>query len=243
MGRPQPNPFGGARAFTLVELLVVMLIIGLLAAILTPTIASILQQGYLAKSTARADSLSQGADQYRHDTGDYPGQAKPDEFLTGSDYDYTGSQVLAAHLFGLYDEEDSNPYAVFDDGVIPEDNPEKGLYAPLGEDILQTVYDVSDTPVYLTIVDCFPKAHPVAYYMSHPVPGVEQYQLDQNAAYTGDQQSTQDRFELMITDPRFADDYFEDPPAIRDGMFLLISPGADGDWFGEDDVRNWQEKS
>jgi len=223
----------------------------LLASILTPTISAIIQHGYQAKSKARIDHLGQGANAFRQDTGAYPGQANYDEFTDSQEVEYTymGSQVLAAHLFGLYDEGASNPYALFDDGDT-SDLPPRGIYAPLEQNMLRTVVGFDGDPVYLTIVDAYPRPHPIAYYMSANGIGVEQFHLEQNGVYymdvedeINDEYQRRRDFHNMITDPRYDDDYYSSSsgpaPAVRKGTFLLISPGADNEWFGADDIRNW----
>ncbi len=66
-----PSP-GAARGFTLLELLVVMVIIGLLASYVGPRYFA--QVGKSETKTARAqiDALEKALDEYRLDTGHYP---------------------------------------------------------------------------------------------------------------------------------------------------------------------------
>lgn len=241
--------------FTLVELLVVIVILGLLATILTPTINAILQHTYQADTKQRIHGLTEGAEFFKQEVGWFPGQE--DYALhsqNGTDYIYTGSQVLAARLFDLYHDDPGspghNPYHLLD----PDDTggtahrAPQGRYAKYESGMLATVVDRDGVSRPFTIMDCFPRPHPIAYYMSASGIGTQQFHLQQNMAYTvpssqdlGDQL---DDFHALITDTRFPSNYL-DPvdtsykPSVRDGMFLLISPGIDGTWFNEDDVRNW----
>src|SRR4030043_519218 len=58
--------------FTLIELMVVMVIIGLLAALVAPRIFPKLGKGKQSATKAQIELLSQALDQYRLDTGFYP---------------------------------------------------------------------------------------------------------------------------------------------------------------------------
>tara|TARA_R110002072_G_scaffold11215_4_gene51118 strand:- start:28660 stop:29823 length:1164 start_codon:yes stop_codon:yes gene_type:complete len=59
-------------AFTLVEMLVVISIIGILAAILLPAVTSVLRTGRTAGLKAEVQSLSEGVERYQTKFGDYP---------------------------------------------------------------------------------------------------------------------------------------------------------------------------
>ena len=61
------------RGFTLLELLVVMVIIGLLASIVAPQYFSQIGKSNAKVAKAQIESLGQALDQYRLDTGRYPG--------------------------------------------------------------------------------------------------------------------------------------------------------------------------
>lgn len=66
------NPVKSVSGFTLLELLVVMVIIGLLAGYVGPKYFSQIGKSEIKLAKAQIDSLEKSLDQYRLDTGHYP---------------------------------------------------------------------------------------------------------------------------------------------------------------------------
>jgi general secretion pathway protein G len=64
------------RGFTLLELLVVMVIIGLLAGYVGPKLFAQIGKSEVKVARAQVDALSKALDQYRIDTGHYPDSAQ-----------------------------------------------------------------------------------------------------------------------------------------------------------------------
>lgn len=63
---------GGSEGFTLLELLVVMVIIGLLASFVGPRYFSQIGKSEVKSAKAQMDALEKALDQYRLDIGKYP---------------------------------------------------------------------------------------------------------------------------------------------------------------------------
>lgn len=70
---PMTIPFYKQTGFTLLELLVVMVIIGLLAGYVGPRYFAQIGKSEIKTARAQIDSFGKALDQYRLDTGHYPG--------------------------------------------------------------------------------------------------------------------------------------------------------------------------
>jgi len=233
--RREDRPAGRAKskAFTLVELLTVIVIMGLLLSILVPSITAILRLADATKTTARISALSNGANAYKSDTQYYPGIRYENE-LTGSvpPGSYTGSQVLAATVFA---------YSYAD---IGSPNPPAGEgYVSYKKDWLINYSERSNT-----LGDAFPDQMPICYYPSRLTgPGKETisysgshsvfstFRYQDNDVYTGTTGEQLDNFTKSIADERFPGSDM----ARREQDFLLIGPGPDRIYFTHDDVTNY----
>src|SRR5687768_10633410 len=72
-GAPQPRRSPTRRAFTLVELLVVVGIIALLVALLMPALSKVRKHAFEVKCAANLRSIGQGLTMYTQQYGFYPG--------------------------------------------------------------------------------------------------------------------------------------------------------------------------
>lgn len=70
------RPFGRSRGFTLLELLVVMVIIGLLASYVGPKLFDHIGKAETKTARAQLDGLNKALAAYRLDTGHYPSTAQ-----------------------------------------------------------------------------------------------------------------------------------------------------------------------
>lgn len=72
---PSPCPKGPDQGFTLLELLVVMVIIGLLASFVAPKFFSQVGKSEIKTARAQMDAFGKALDTYRLDVGRYPSTA------------------------------------------------------------------------------------------------------------------------------------------------------------------------
>jgi prepilin-type N-terminal cleavage/methylation domain-containing protein len=89
------------RAFTLPELMTVMVIIAILVGILVPALSQVKKLAKETKEKAQIGSIEIGIELYKNDFGEYPPSHgwKPPPADT-NDYIYCGAQTLAEGMFG-----------------------------------------------------------------------------------------------------------------------------------------------
>jgi len=210
------------RAFTMVELMVVIGIILLLAGILVPTVSSALKMGHKAACQSRIVELNDGCTQFKSDTKYYPGQRNPDWPGTMSGAQ-SGAQVLAKAMF-------------WKDPSTATSGPVSHYASYKTEDML----DGSENAAYLnTISDRFPRdKRPIAYYPSRVnMSGLSQFVVGDNENITG----TWAGFNTDIQDSRFG----VSGVPYMDGEFLLIGPGVNREYVDpssdRDNLVNWNE--
>ena len=66
------NPAAGERGFTLMEMLVVLVVIGLIAAVAIPQVTRLLGSAKGKAARVQLETLSQSLSYYQLDTGEYP---------------------------------------------------------------------------------------------------------------------------------------------------------------------------
>ena len=212
----------GRRAFTLVELLVVIVIIMLLIGILVPSIASVLRLGATAQTLARIQNIESGVLTYHQENSNlFPGQHYIGVLNNRS---YTGSQWLARAMF-------SKPGA-----ALPADGwaPESG-YATYQQGMLDIKPPLKTGRKY-SVLDTFARPKAICYYVARRgLSGLNQFNYDDNSVYTGDRLSA---FRDFVKDHRWSTDDITDP--FKSGEFLLISAGEDAEYFSGDDPRNFR---
>ena len=105
----QPAPAAARHGFTLVELLVVIGILALLAAVLLPAINSVRRSAFRTAEASALQSIATALDQYQSDQGDYPRldestlTTTPGSLADEPALNYNGergARLLARALFG-----------------------------------------------------------------------------------------------------------------------------------------------
>ena len=203
--------------FTLVELLTVIIIIGLLASILLPTVTSAIRTGYVTKTLAQRKNLEDGAENFKKEhRGFYPGQEDTTLFNT-----YSGSQILAAAMYNFDISQ-----------AVPNEDTIIGKYASYKEDYLRTI----DTKTN-ALSDLFPagKEKAFCYYPYRPTgtnPATKFLWTD-NQVHTPGTNSA--NLSSRVTDGRFGNNN----EVYNEKRFVLLAPGVDRNYFTPDDIQNF----
>ena len=256
--------------FTLIELLVVMAIIGLLVALLVPTVSRAMEAVRKAMTSRIIKEISVGLENYRSDFGEYPpsrpyasGDSKSGAMPSGIP---SGAANLAYYLRGPA----GRGWGIGAGGWMPSDPPTAtqpasfpsrtyGPYYQTSEDYLSEPVMVGSTPVAY-LLDAFKPAGRILYWRYDPTPadGTTYYAVTDNGASTDAKSNyaSQARFDEVIKTEPTLNLY------VRDD-YLLVSPGSDGRYgyvmmdstsgnvvpasrsdgeSGSDDVTNWVRK-
>jgi len=209
-------------AFTLIELLTVILIISLLVGILVPTVRAVIQAASAANTNATIQSLSGGIQQYYTENNNvYPGQNVPSSFVYGSHW-------LMRAMFTRKGATSVN-YSAAPAADFPLD-----AYVPIKAGLIQRSTSGTDYS-NAWLGDGYPSPMAICYYPARlGGSGLSQYTENDNTTHTSGK--TGGTFSDFIKDTRL--DTGGNTP-YRSGQYLLIAPGSDRKYFTRDDVRNW----
>lgn len=221
--------------FSIVELMVVISIIGVLAAIMLPALGRVKVVANDVKCRAWVRSLADACCAYKLDTRYYPGQQYTDQLIgtTNDNSKYTGSQVMAASLFGLTyaDLDDSDLVQHIADGTVQP----TGKYKP---------YTLGDLAMFNgksgTVSDRLSEPRPVLYWPWRlGTNDNSQCKFQDNAVY-GVDSFTATSFNgspgaygsASIMDPKLNQDL-----PLGAQAFILVAAGIDRVYGTEDDIR------
>jgi prepilin-type N-terminal cleavage/methylation domain-containing protein len=245
--------------FTLVELLMVILVIGLLAVMLIPTVMKMIEQGYLARSATKIKAYHEGVVLYKDKTSFYPGQKTRDTIgVTSNDpvaamknQSLTGSQVLASAMFGIPLNK------VTSTSVNPDNIIAGNTYVTYKDDSLIDYEIITRSGTTLkrnSVADGFPgsDAMPILYYLARDRKWLEtekapelrtaeaaarqpvcQFQYLDNKAYT--QEHSCDAVNDTLAQRDLENWINNRGPSsgqvLNAGSFILIAPGRDRDYL------------
>lgn len=218
--RAQPLRYGAAVTNTIVALTAVAIVGTVLFLVWRNNQSEMIA---CPPGQTRLGKLAMSVEVFKMETGFYPGQADREQWAGR----YTGSQVLAAHLFGLYDEDAADPYH-----KLSTDSSQGACstqYAVFDETMLRTINGRANT-----IVDGWREGLAVCYYAPDETTDPSEFRFVDNQAYTGgDEQAF---LNFMTTDRE--DDNVPWGPlmyAAHSGKPILISAGADRQHLTVDD--------
>ena len=247
-----------AKAFTMVEIIVVMVIIMILAAIMVPVVGHVKERAIAVKSKARLSELATGAMMYKQRHGYYPGQRYA-SVLKGEGGAYTGSQVLAACLAGYTYAQIAAAHPL---SSVSPGSPD--IFCPFAADDLVTVAGADNSTS-----DRFPPIDMAFLYFPARLGAdagsvTEVFKFGDNSDYVLQQvvygryrRSTSvypgcsfnsygdytDEAEGKGIHTVFEGEHFATDPnagaARRADSFLLIGPGLDRAYFTDDDLVSW----
>jgi len=211
-----PGRGRGGGAFTLVELLTVVAIIGLLVGLIVPTLKAILETMVRVQTKVRIENLANGAYSYKMDATDnryFPGQ----QYYTVIQTSKMASGYLAACLFT-----DAN-------GVFPV-----SAYGAYEDDMRATIGGDPNA-----IADTYSDRMAILYFPANKEKTIVSEQFVTGALSAG--ASVNGAYLTSQTLPVTLINYLTDANSVkaRKGEFILVGAGKDRLYFTADDIKNF----
>lgn len=228
------------RAFTLIELIVVISIISLLVGVIAPSISKVRDLSFRAKSAAAIQELSAGAMQYKSEYGCYPLQTGiPNSGTYGSKISAAFGRLMLGYITvpggGTSIDFKSSTYDR--NPIVAESNDRFALtnsydFKKQGGGTISEQY---------TPLDQWKKGEEMAilYYPSNigndgtTLSSV--FDIDSNDTYASPKDLND--FSSTLRDNKFGTG--SDSRIYNSDSFLLIAPGINREYFTDDDLKNF----
>ena len=201
----------GRRGFTLLELMVVIVILGILAIVLIPRLGESVERANVKVATAYLAQLDAAIAEYEDQFGDYPPSEFPEKWGTPPNPLNVGAEAL---VLSLWSPEWGGASLAEDELVNVDADATKKPLASFPQPALFELADPWGNPIAYIHRRDYTKAAP--YVVADPETG----ELREETVAARKNETTKNYFNPT--------------------RYQLISAGVDGEFGSEDDIGNWR---